>query len=167
MPRPLPRPVRQWTGDVPFLVFLVTVPLCLVRSVDVPSVGIGSLDVTVADVFLAITAVLAAARLRAERRLPSPWLLGAAAAFLSLLLASSLPNGADAVSGAAKIATFAALTLGAAAFLVSEARLRAFLTMVVLWATAAAAWAVVGFLTSDRGRQASFMGEHDMAAVGR
>lgn len=165
MPRPLPTPGRQWTADLPFLVFLVTVPLCLLRSVDLPSVGVGSLDVTVADLFLAATAVLAAARLRAEQRLPSPWLLGTAAAFAALLLISAVPNGSDAFSGAAKIVTFAGLTLGAAAFLVSERRVRAFLAVVVLWAAAAAGWALVGFLTSDRGRQASFMGEHDMAAV--
>ena len=150
---------------MPFLVFLVTVPLSLLRSVDLPSVGVGPLDITVADLLLAATAVLAAARLRAERRLPSPWLLGAAAAFAALLLVSAVPNGSDALSGAAKIVTFAGLTLGAAAFLVSEPRVRAFLAVVVVWAAAAAGWALVGFLTSDRGRQASFMGEHDMAAV--
>lgn len=150
---------------MPFLVFLATVPLALLRAVDLPSVGVGSLDVTVGDVFLAATAVLAALRLREQRRLPSPWLLAAAAAFAALLLLSALPNGGDAISAAAKIATYTALTVGAAAFLDSADRLRALLAVVVLWATAAAAWASVGFLTSDRGRQASFMGEHDMAAL--
>jgi O-antigen ligase len=165
MPRPLPTPVRQWTRDLPFLVFLATVPLCLLRAIDLPSVNVGSLDVTVADVLLAVTAVVAALRLRAQRRLPSPWLLAAAAAFAALLLVSAVPNGGDALSAAAKIATYAALALGVVAFVDSAERLNAFLAVVVVWATAAAAWAFVGFLTSDRGRQASFMGEHDMAAL--
>jgi O-antigen ligase len=165
MARPLPDHVRQWTHDVPFLVFLATVPLALLRAIDLPSVGVGSLDVTIADAFLAATALLAALRLRAERRLPSPWLLGVAAAFAALLLLSALPNGGDALSAAAKITGYGALALGAVAFLDSVVRLRAFLLVVVVWATAAAAWAFVGFLTSDRGRQGSFMGEHDMAAL--
>jgi O-antigen ligase len=165
MPRPLPTSVRQWTGDVPFLVFLATVPLVLLRAKDLPSVGVGSLDVTVADVALAATGVLAVLRLRARGRVPSPWLLGAAAAFAALIVLSALPNGSDALTAAAKIAELGALTLGAAAFLVSAERLQAFLAVVVIWATAAAAWAFVGFLTSDRGRQGSFMGEHDMAAL--
>lgn len=165
MPRPLPETVRPWARDVPFLIFLATVPLALLRAIDLPSVGIGSLDVTIADVFLLATAVLAALRLREGRRLPSPWLLGAGAAFAALLLLSALPNGGDAFSAAAKIAAYAALALGVAAFVDSAERLHAFLAVLVVWATAAAAWAFVGFLTSDRGRQGSFMGEHDMAAL--
>ena len=165
MPRPLPTSVRQWAGDVPFLVFLATVLLCLLRAKDLPSVAVASLDVTIADVALALTAVLAVARLRDSRRLPSPWLLAAAAAFAVVILLSAIPNGGDALTAAAKIAELGALTLGAAAFLDSRERVRAFLTVVVVFATAAAAWAFVGFLTSDRGRQGSFMGEHDMAAL--
>ena len=165
MPRPLPTSVRQWSDDVPFLVFLATVPLCLLRAIDLPSIGVGSLDVTIADVFLAATAVLATVRLRRQRRLPSPWLLAAALGFAALILLSAIPNGGDALTAAAKIAAYAALILGAAAFLDSVERVNAFLAVVVIWAAAAAAVAFVGFVSSDRGRQGSFMGEHDMAAL--
>jgi hypothetical protein len=165
MQRPLPTPARQWLGDVPFLVFMASVPLALLRSIDLPAVEIGALDVTIADVFLAATAILAVVRLLEERRLPSPALLATAAAFAGYLFLSALPNGTDAVTSAAKIGGYGALTLGAAAFLVDGERVRAFFALVVAWATAAAAWALVGFLTSDRGRQGSFMGEHDMAAL--
>jgi O-antigen ligase len=165
MPRPLPTSVRQWTGDVPFLVFLATVLLCLLRAKDLPSVAVGPLDVTIADAALALTAVLAVARFRATRRLPSPWLLAAAAAFAVVILLSAIPNGGDALTAAAKIAELGALTLGAAAFLDTRERVLVFIAAVVVFATAAAAWAFVGFLTSDRGRQGSFMGEHDMAAL--
>jgi O-antigen ligase len=157
--------VRRWRDDLSFLVFLVTVPLCLLRAKDLPSVGLGPLDVTVADVALALTAVLALVRLRKRRRLPSPWLLAAAAAFGALLLVSALPNGGDALTAAGKIAELGALTLGAAVFLDSAERVRAFLAVIVIFASVAAAWAFIGFLTSDRSRQASFMGEHDMAAL--
>ena len=165
MQPPLPIREGQWARDAPFLVFLATIPLSLLRAIDLPSVQLGALDVTVADVFLAATAILAVVRLRRRRRLPAPWLFGAAAAFVALMLLTAAANGGDALTAAAKIATYAALMLGAAAFLDSAERLRPFLAVVVLWATAAAAWALVGFLTSDRGRQASFMGEHDMAAL--
>ena len=62
MQRPLPTPARQWLGDVPFLVFLATVPLALLRAIDLPSVEVGALDLTVADAFVAATAVLAVMR---------------------------------------------------------------------------------------------------------
>jgi O-antigen ligase len=165
MPRPLPTSVRQWADDPSLVVFLVTVPLCLLRAIDQPSVGVGSIDVTVADVSLAATGVLALRRLRARRRLPAPPLLAAMAVFVALLLVSALPNGGDALSAAAKIALYSALALGAIAFLDSAARVRVLLGILVLWAGAATAWAAIGFVTSDRGRQASFMGEHDMAAL--
>ena len=165
MPRPLPTSVRQWADDPSFLVYLVTVPLCLVRAIDQPSVSLGSIEMTVADAFLAATGVLALRRLRAQRRLPSPALVAAMAAFAALLLVSAVPNGGDALTAAAKITLYSALALGAIAFLDSAGRMRALLAVLVLWATAAAAWAAVGFVTSDRGRQASFMGEHDMAAL--
>jgi O-antigen ligase len=165
MPRPLPTSVRQLADDPSFVVFLVTVPLCLLRAIDLPSVDVWSIEVTVADVFLAATGVVALRRLRAQRRLPSPPLLAAMAAFAALLLVSALPNGGDALSAAAKITLYSALALGAIAFLDSIERIRVLLAVLVLWATAAAAWAAVGFVTSDRGRQASFMGEHDMAAL--
>jgi O-antigen ligase len=162
---PLPPSAARWRDDVPFLVFLATVPLCLLRAKDLPSVEVGPLDVTIADVFLAATALLALVRLRERRRLPAPWLLGAAFAFGALLVVTALPNGSDALTAAGKIAELGALTLGAALFLDSSQRVRAFLGVVVVFATVAAAWAFLGFLTSDRGRQAGFMGEHDMAAL--
>lgn len=164
MPGPLRAHVRRWTGDRSFLVFLVTVPLCFFRAKDLPSVGIGSLDVTIADAGLLLTGALALVRLRG-RALPSPWLLAAAAAFGALVLVSAVPNGGDAVTSAGKLVALGALMLGAAAFLHSRERLVALLTVVVGFAVLASAWALVGFMTSDRGRQGSFMGEHDLAAL--
>jgi hypothetical protein len=44
-------------------------------------------------------------------------------------------------------------------------RLRVLFAVVVAFATVATTWGLVGFLTADQGRQASFMGEHDLAAL--
>jgi O-antigen ligase len=157
--------VRRWRDDLPFLVFLATVPLCLLRAKDLPSVEVGPLDVTIADAFLAVTTVLALLRLRETRRLPSPWLIGTAFAFGALLVATALPNGSDALTAAGKIAELGGLTLAAAVFLDSSERIRTFLGVVVILASLAAAWALLGFVTSDHGRQAGFLGEHDTAAL--
>lgn len=164
MPPPLRKHVRQWADDRSFLVFLATVPLSLLRAKDLPSVGIGSLDVTIADVGLVLTAVLSLVRLRV-RPVASPWLLAVAAAFGGLVLVSAVPNGGEAFTAAGKLVELGALTLGAAAFLHTRGRLLALLVVVVGFAVLAAGWALVGFLISDRGRQGSFMGEHDLAAL--
>lgn len=164
MPRPLPRPVRRWAGDASFLVFLATVPLTLLRAKDLPSAGVGSVDVTIADVGLALTAALALVRLRG-RPLPSPWLLGATAAFGALVLLSSVPNGGDAVTAAGKLVELGALTLGAAAFLRTGERLQALLVLMVAFTSVAAVWGLGAFLLGERERQGSFMGEHDLAAL--
>lgn len=169
MPRPLPTPVGRWAEDLPFGIFLVTVAASLFRARDLPSVelDVGGTGVAVGpvDVLLLATTLLALARLRRDGRVPSPVLLAAGVAFAALVGLSALPNGADAIVAAGKLSELVGLTLGAATFLDTRRRLQALLVLVVAFAVVAASWALVGFLTSDRGRQASFMGEHDMAAL--
>lgn len=169
MPSLLPRRLGRSAGDPAFLVFLVTVVLCLLRARDLPSLALGlagsDVDVNPADVGLVLTGALALWRLRTAGRIPSPALLGAGAAFAALVVLSALPNGADAVIAAGKLVELGALALGASAFVVDRSRLQALLVVVIGFATVAAAWGLLGFLTSDRGRQASFMGEHDLAAL--
>ncbi len=169
MPSLLPRRLGRSAGDPAFLVFLVTVVLCLLRARDLPSLALGlagsDVDVNLADVGLVLTGALALWRLRTAGRIPSPALLGAGAAFAALVVLSALPNGADAVIAAGKLVELGALALGASAFVVDRSRLQALLVVVIGFATVAAAWGLLGFLTSDRGRQASFMGEHDLAAL--
>ena len=97
--------------------------------------------------------------------LPSPWLLAATAAFALLIVASSIPNGATAVTAAGKLAELAALTLGAAAFLDTRERLGALAELIVAYTVVAVCWGVVGFVSGAAGRQGSFLGEHDLAAV--
>lgn len=156
--------------ELPFFVFLTAVVLSLFRARDLPSVDVaaGGADVSVGpvDVALVATALLALARLRERRRVPAPWLLAAAGAFALLVFVSSLPNGADAVTSAGRLAELYALTLGAVAFLDSAERLRALLAVVVGFCCVAVAWGAIEFVTGGGGRQGSFMGEHDLAAVG-
>ena len=156
-------------GDLSFSIFLVTVVLCLFRARELPALEFGvagtSLELNPADIGLLLTGALALLRFRARGNVPSPALLGAAGAFAALVLLSSLLNGADAVVAAGKLIELGALTLGAAAFLETRRRLQALLGVIVGFATVATAWGLIGFLTSDRGRQGSFIGEHDLAAL--
>lgn len=169
MPSPLSRALRRPASDLSFSVFLVTVVLCLLRARDLPSVDFRAAGTTVsvgpADVALLATAVVAALRFRARRTLPSPWLLAATAAFALLITTSAIPNGADALTAAGKLAELAALTLGAAAFLDTRERLSALAELIVAYTIVAVFWGAVGFVGGAGGRQGSFLGEHDLAAV--
>jgi O-antigen ligase len=169
MPSLLPRPTRLSARDLPFYVFLATTGICLFRAADLPSVELGAggtqLSIGPADVALLITGVLAAMRLRARRTIPSPWLLAAAAAFALLIVASAIPNGADAVAAAGKLAEFALLTLGAAAFIDTRARFATLAAFLVGVCVVATAWGTVEFVIDGGKRQGSFMGEHDLAAL--
>lgn len=169
MPGQLPRALGRSAGDLSFAIFLVTVALSLLRARELPAVDIGlagtTLSITPTDVLLAATAVLALLRLRGRRPLPGRSTMLAVAAFAALVLLSALPNGAVAVVAAAKLIELGALVLGAAAFLDTGERLRALFLVLVTFTAVAVCWGLIGFVTGDRSRQASFMGEHDLAAL--
>jgi hypothetical protein len=168
MPGLLPNALRREAGDLSFVVFLVAVVLCLVRARDLPSwavaLGSTSVSVTPADPALVALALVSILRLRRRRR-ASRALLGAAGVFAAILGVSSLANDAEAIVAAGKLLELGALTLGAAALLDSANRLRILVATVVLVATLATAWAVVEFLGAGGGRQASFVGEHDLSLL--
>jgi O-Antigen ligase len=166
-------PRRLWllpARDLSFLVFLAAVVLSLLRARDLPGVdlGVGGADVSVGpvDVALVATAVLAAWRLRERRRVPSMPLVLAAGVFALLVFVSALPNGADALTSAGRLAELYALTLGAVAFLGTREHLAALLAVVVGFCVVAVGWGAIEFVTGGGGRQGSFMGEHDLAALG-
>jgi O-Antigen ligase len=170
MPSPLRRAIGWPVHDVSFWVFLAAVVLSLLRARDLPSVelGLGAAEVSVGpvDVALVATAALAVWRLWVRRSLRSRALVVSAAAFALLVLVTALPNGADALTSAGRLAELFALTLGAAAFVDSRERLHALLTLIVGFCVVAVSWGVVGFVTGGGGRQGSFLGEHDLAALG-
>jgi len=68
------------------------------------------------------------------------------------------------VSGV-KVVELAALALGAALLVRTRAQLEAIVDVLVLFTIAADAVGVVQFLGGGGGRQASFLGEHDFAAL--
>jgi O-antigen ligase/polysaccharide polymerase Wzy-like membrane protein len=169
MPSLLPRPTRLSATDLPFAVFLATVGLCLFRAADLPSLDVsrGGTQVSIgpADLALLVTAALAARQLWNRRTVPSPWLLGATAAFALLIVVSAIPNGADALSAAGKLALLSVLALGAAAFVDTRARFAALATFLVSFCVVATAWGAIEFVIDGGKRQGSFMGEHDLAAL--
>jgi O-antigen ligase/polysaccharide polymerase Wzy-like membrane protein len=169
MPSLLPRPTRLSATDLPFAVFLATVGLCLLRAADLPSLDVstGGTQVSIgpADLALLVTATLATRQLTNRRTVPSPWLLGATAAFALLIVAGAIPNGADALSAAGKLALLSVLALGAAAFVDTRARFAALATFLVSFCVVATAWGLVEFVIDGGKRQGSFMGEHDLAAL--
>ncbi len=169
MPSLLPRPTRLSATDLPFHVFLVTIGLCLFRAADLPSLELGvggtQLSVGPADLALLVTAVLAVAHVRKRGTLSSPWLLAATAALALLIFVSAIPNGANALSAAGKLAELAVLALGAAAFVDTRARFAVLAAFLVGFCVVATAWGTVQFVAEGGERQGSFMGEHDLAAL--
>jgi len=167
MPSLPSRALRRSARDPFFLFFLVTVVLCLLRARDLPTFEVSRAAAGFPDVALLVLAVLTALRLRGgDRSLPSPWLLAAAGAFAALIVVSSLANGATAFTAAGKLAELVVLTFAAALLVASEERLEALAIVVLGLSVAAAFWAAVQFVRDGPGRQPSFLGEHDLAALG-
>jgi O-antigen ligase len=152
-----------------FALLLLTVAFCLVRARDQPSIDVGIGGTTAAvvpgDILLAaltLVSVVAIANRGLKREL---WLPVAAAAVFSLILVgSAAANGAAALVSGIKVTELTALGLGAALFLTSRRQLEALVDLLLVFTLAADAIGAVRFLTSG-GRQASFLGEHDFAAL--
>ena len=166
--RSLPsRALRRSARDPLFLFFLVTVVLCLLRAGDLPRVDVSGAAVGFPDLALVVLGALTVLRVRTHRlQLPSRGLLAAAAAFAGLIVVSSLGNGGTAFIAAGKLAELVVLTFAAAALIDSTDRFDALTALLVGLTVAAAAWAIVQFVREGAGRQPSFLGEHDMAALG-
>jgi len=147
-----------------------TVALCLIRSRDQPSVEITLHGTTasivpgdVALLALAVAAIGALARMTLPR---VAWaVIVTAAVFCGLVVGTALGNGSAAVVAAVKVSELAALGLGLLAFLRGERRVEALADVLILFTAAAGVVGVVKFVTGGGGRQASFLGEHDFAAL--
>ena len=83
-----------------------------------------------------------------------------------MIVASSIANGATAFIAAGKLAELAIPTFAAAVLLVPADRIWMLAGTLVALCVAAAAWAVVQFVRDGAGRHPSFLGEHDLAALG-
>jgi len=168
-----PRQEERWraASDPLFLLFLVTVVLCLARARDLPSVdllvGSTSVTVTLADAALAGLGVAVLVLLLRGAGVPrdARWPLGAAVVFAAWLFASSLPNGSTATVAAGKLAELAVLAVAPVVLVRSRERLWCVVVLLVGFTVVAVVVALDGFAENPGTRQASFLGEHDLAAL--
>ena len=98
-------------------------------------------------------------------RCPRPRCYSRRAVFAALIFASSLANGAVALVAAGKLVELAALTLGAAVLIDSRFRLATLATVVVVYTCVVTVWAAAEFVGAGGGRQASFVGEHELGGA--
>ncbi|MEX0673990.1 MAG: O-antigen ligase family protein [Gaiellaceae bacterium] len=158
--------------DLPFLVLCAALAASMIRAVDQPAavVAVAGTDVAVTptDAAIAALAVLVLARLLGAGALPRPARAPtlAAAAFSGWLLLSSALNGADALSGAAKVLEYGVLALGTVLFVQRRAQLWLLLGALLAVAVVADVWGLVGLITSGGVRQGAFLGSHDLPALG-
>jgi hypothetical protein len=153
-----------------FALFLATVALCLIRARDQPSIDVNiggtTASVVPADIALVALAVVAFAVIAKRRLERAAWpAVIAAALFCVWLLVTAAANGATAFVSGAKVVELVALALGALAFLRARPQLDALADVLILFTLVADAVGVVKFVTGGGGRQASFLGEHDFAAL--
>lgn len=154
-----------------YVLLLLTLVLCLVRAEDQPGVeiGLGSTDATIvpADVAVALLAAALVVRLTRRRRLPAgAAALAAAGTFALYVAASSVPNGGAAVVSAVKLSELGVIAFGVALLADTRRRLTGVVLVACAMTAAAVVWALVGFAERPGSRQASFVGEHDLAALG-
>jgi len=171
---------RGWRSavDVPFAALCVATALALVRSIDQPGftldVGGSSVSFVPTDVALAFLAALCVQRLLGSRSLPRPAVAPAvgAAAFSGWMLLSSLLNGGDAIVAAAKLLEYGILALGVVLFVRRRIQLWLLTGVLGAFTVAAVGYGLLAFFDVPGtnalypgGRQPSFLGEHDLAAL--
>ena len=149
---------------------LGTLALCLVRARDQPGldVGIGGTTATIvpADLALAALAVTAVSELARHGVPRSAWpALAWAALFCTLVLTTGARNGAAAFVSGTKLVELSALGLGTLALVTAKQHLEAIVDVLLLFTLAADAIGLTQFVTGGGGRQSSFLGEHDFAAL--
>jgi hypothetical protein len=148
---------------------LLTLAFCLVRARDQPSVhvtvGGTSAAIVPGDVLLTVLALVCLVEIAKHGLERELWLpIAAAATFSLILVVSAATNGASALVAGVKVTELTALGLGTALLLSGRRRLEALVDVLLAFTLVADAVGSVRFITSG-GRQASFLGEHDFAAL--
>jgi hypothetical protein len=158
--------------DIPFLILAVAIVLGMLRAPHQQAVDVSFLGTDVSlvatDFAFLLLGLTIAARLLGKARLPEPAraLTLAAAAFAAWILVSSAVNGFEPLVGAGKLLEYGVVALGAVLFVQHRWQLWALVALVV----GITAFAVVQALW-DSGfelgyRLTSFMGSHELAAIG-
>jgi hypothetical protein len=153
-----------------FALLLLTLGFCLIQAREQPSVDIdlGETVVSVVpgDLLLAALALTSVTALATYRLAREAWpTVAAAVLFCGLVLGTAAFNGTAAVVSAVKFVELAALGLGALALMRSRQQVEAVVDVLLLFTIAADLYGIVMFVGNGGGRQASFLGEHDFAAL--
>jgi hypothetical protein len=163
--------LRDAPRDLTFVLFLATLVLCLFKSTDQPGIDLplGGTTATIVPGDVALLALAAAVAVRIARRQSFPrealWLTVTGLVFAGVILASAATNGATPFVTATKLVELMALMVGAVVLVDTTERLWVVVATLTLMTVAAVSWAIVGFVQDPGARQASFLGEHDLAAL--
>jgi hypothetical protein len=152
-----------------FALLIVTLAFCLVRARDQPGldVSFGNTTATIvpADVLLFALACVALWTIARTGFPPgSIPAIAAAAVFCLILAGTAATNGSVAFVAGVKLVELAALGLGVAVLVRTREQLEAIVEVLILFTIVADGVGIVRFITNG-GRQASFLGEHDFAAL--
>ena len=157
--------------DPAFAMLLAAIGVSLIRAVNQPGFSVSlagtSVRIVLGDLLLAALVVVIALRVTRTRAYPrsAAVLTVAALAFAALILATALANGSTAFVAAGKLVFLSALLVGCVVLIDSADRLWVVVLLIVIVTAAAVGWGLVGFAQNPGSRQASFLGEHDLAAL--
>jgi hypothetical protein len=163
--------LRRALRDPLTVAFLATLLISLIRAPQQQALtlhaGSTSVDVTPSDVAVIVLGLWTLARVVRRRDLPrAAWpVLGTAALFSAWVLVSAATNGTTPFVSAGKLIEVGAIALCAVYVLDRGDRVWALVLALLAMNAAADVWAIKGFIINGE-RQRSFLGAHDLAALG-
>jgi hypothetical protein len=149
---------------------LAAIALCLIRSRDQPGIDVGigatTAHIVPADLALAILFVVTIVALARQGLRGAPLLaLGGGAVFFLLVVVTGAINGSTSLVAAVKLTELAVIALATYALVRRTRQIEAILDLVLLFTIVADVVGFIEFVRSGGGRQTSFLGEHDFAAL--
>src|SRR5947209_5600998 len=153
-----------------FALFALSVVLCLIRARDQPSldVHLGGTTANIVPGDLALVGLVTVSLAEIARKGFSRRARAVAVftiAFCLVLLGTAAANGTAAFVSGVKLCELAVLALAAMLFVRTRGRLEALADLLIVFTVAADAFGLVRFVEGGGGRQPSFLGEHDFAAI--
>ena len=162
---------RREIRDPAFVLLLAAIAVSLVKGIYQPGVEIAvagsSARVVPGDAVLLLLAIVIAGRLVRVRTYPrgAVPVTATAVGFGALIVLSSLANGGTAVIAAGKLVMLAVLLVSSIVLIDTADRLLLVTVLLVAVTLIAVLWGLWGFAYEPSRRQASFLGEHDLAAL--